>query len=96
MPKAPPRFILLYAALYAAYGVASPFLPAFVAERGLPAAQLGTAQAFYGTVGIGGATALLTVASGALYAEIGAQGFWVMAALCAIALPLTLLLRRSR
>ena len=36
-----PRFLLLYAALYAAFGVASPFLPAFVSARGLPAAQLG-------------------------------------------------------
>ena len=35
VPKALPRFILLYAAMYAAYGVASPFLPAFVSERGL-------------------------------------------------------------
>jgi MFS transporter, PPP family, 3-phenylpropionic acid transporter len=36
-----PRFLLLYAAMYAAFGVASPFLPAFVSARGLPAAQLG-------------------------------------------------------
>ena len=36
-----PRFLLLYAALYAAFGVASPFLPALVNARGLPAAQLG-------------------------------------------------------
>jgi MFS family permease len=33
--------MLLYAALYAAFGVASPFLPALVSARGLPAAQLG-------------------------------------------------------
>ena len=36
-----PRFLLLYAALYAAFGVASPFLPALVNVRGVPAAQLG-------------------------------------------------------
>ena len=36
-----PRFLLLYAALYAAFGVASPFLPALVNARGVPAAQLG-------------------------------------------------------
>jgi hypothetical protein len=35
-----PRFILLYAAMYTAFGVASPFLPALVSARGLPAAQL--------------------------------------------------------
>jgi PPP family 3-phenylpropionic acid transporter len=37
---------------------------------------------------------LLTVVSGALYARLGAQGFWVMAALCALALPLTWKLRQ--
>jgi PPP family 3-phenylpropionic acid transporter len=36
-----PRFLLLYAAMYAAFGVASPFLPALVHARGVPAAQLG-------------------------------------------------------
>jgi Magnesium chelatase, subunit ChlI len=30
-----PRFVLLYAAMYAAFGVASPFLPAFIRARGL-------------------------------------------------------------
>jgi PPP family 3-phenylpropionic acid transporter len=36
-----PRFMLLYAAMYTAFGVASPFLPALVNARGLPAAPLG-------------------------------------------------------
>jgi PPP family 3-phenylpropionic acid transporter len=49
----------------------------------------GTAQAIYGTVGIGASSALLTLASGGLYARMGAQGFWVMAFLCILALPLT-------
>jgi PPP family 3-phenylpropionic acid transporter len=53
-----------------------------------------TAQAIYGTVGIGAATALLTIASGALYGRLGPQGFWVMAALCALAFPLTWKLRQ--
>jgi hypothetical protein len=35
------RFILLYAAMYAAFGVASPFLPAFLTARGLSPEQLG-------------------------------------------------------
>ncbi len=35
------RFIVLYVAKYAAYGVASPFFPAFLGERGLAAEQLG-------------------------------------------------------
>jgi PPP family 3-phenylpropionic acid transporter len=47
-----------------------------------------TALTLYGTVGIGAASALLTLASGALYGAVGPDGFWVMAALCAIALPL--------
>jgi PPP family 3-phenylpropionic acid transporter len=62
-----------------------------IAPQGLE----GTAQAIYGTVGIGAATALLTFVSGALYARLGAQGFWVMAALCALALPMTLKLREG-
>src|SRR5512145_1090175 len=35
------KFILLYAAMYAAFGVASPFLPAFLSARGLAPEQLG-------------------------------------------------------
>jgi PPP family 3-phenylpropionic acid transporter len=61
--------------------------------RTVPQGLEGTAQALYGTLGIGLATALLTVLSGALYARLDSQGFWVMAALCALALPLTLRLR---
>jgi PPP family 3-phenylpropionic acid transporter len=54
----------------------------------------GTAQAIYGTVGIGTATALLILVSGVLYARLDAQGFWVMAGLCALAFPLTWKLRQ--
>ncbi|MBV9431235.1 MAG: MFS transporter, partial [Hyphomicrobiales bacterium] len=35
------RFVLLYAALYAAFGVSSPFLPAFFSSRGLDAEEVG-------------------------------------------------------
>jgi PPP family 3-phenylpropionic acid transporter len=62
--------------------------------RVVPAGLEGTAQAVYGTVGIGTATALLTLLSGGLYARFGAQGFWVMAALSAAALPVAWTLRR--
>jgi PPP family 3-phenylpropionic acid transporter len=34
------RFVLLYAALYSAFGVASPFLPAFISSRGLDAEEV--------------------------------------------------------
>ena len=52
-----------------------------------------TALTIYGTVGIGVATALLTVACGPIFERFGAHGFWAMAALCAAAMPLTLTLR---
>jgi len=64
--------------------------------RIVPQGLEGTAQAIYGTVGIGAASALLTFVSGALYARLGAQGFWVMAALCAFAVPMTWKLREPR
>src|SRR3954453_17931441 len=35
------RFMTLYAALFSAFGFASPFLPAFLAERGLGPEELG-------------------------------------------------------
>jgi MFS transporter, PPP family, 3-phenylpropionic acid transporter len=47
-----------------------------------------TAQALYGTVAAGAATALLTLASGFLYAWLDGQAFFAMAALCAAAMPL--------
>ena len=53
-----------------------------------------TAQAMY-ALGAGATTALLTLASGSLYGAVGAQGFWVMAVLCAAALPLARGLRRA-
>jgi len=60
----------------------------------VPPGLEGTAQAIYGTVGIGAATALLTLISGTLYARLGAHGFWVMAMLSALAVPLTWKLRQ--
>jgi MFS transporter, PPP family, 3-phenylpropionic acid transporter len=60
----------------------------------VPQGLEGTAQAIYGTVGIGTATALLILVSGVLYARLDAQGFWVMAGLCALAFPLTWKLRQ--
>jgi PPP family 3-phenylpropionic acid transporter len=53
----------------------------------VPSSLAGTAQAFYGTVGIGGATALLTMVAGWLFAHFGAAGFWGMALLSCAALP---------
>jgi MFS transporter, PPP family, 3-phenylpropionic acid transporter len=52
-----------------------------------------TALTVYGSIGIGVPTALLTLASGQLYAHFGAHGFWVMATFCAAALPFARTLR---
>jgi PPP family 3-phenylpropionic acid transporter len=62
--------------------------------RIVPPGLEGTAQALYGTVGIGVTTAGLTLVAGVLYARVGAHGFWAMAALCALACPLTWQLRQ--
>ena len=47
------RFMLLYGALFSAFGCASPFLPAFLAGRGLGPEELGLV--------LGGATAIRLV-----------------------------------
>jgi PPP family 3-phenylpropionic acid transporter len=61
----------------------------------VPRDLAGTAQAVYGLLGVGGATAVLTAASGWLYARYGAHAFWAMSALCLAALPVIALLHRS-
>jgi PPP family 3-phenylpropionic acid transporter len=66
-----------------------------VIARTVPDGLEGTAQAIYATVGIGAATALITLLSGILYSGLGARGFLAMAALCALALPLTYKLRHA-
>ncbi len=60
----------------------------------VPRELAGTAQALYGIIGIGGASALSTVLSGWLYARYGADGFWAMAFLCSAALPAIWMLHR--
>ncbi len=54
-----------------------------------------TAQAVYGLVGVGGATAVLMLLSGWLYARFGPAGFWAMGALCTAAFPVIWLLHRA-
>ena len=56
--------------------------------RVVPDHLAATAQAIYGTVGVGAATALITVISGLLYARMGAWAFGVMSMLCLAALPI--------
>jgi PPP family 3-phenylpropionic acid transporter len=62
----------------------------------VPIRLAATAQAFYGTVAVGIASTLLTLGSGPLYASWGPAGFWLMAALCAIAMPVAWGLRRNQ
>jgi PPP family 3-phenylpropionic acid transporter len=59
-----------------------------VIGRSVPVHLAATAQAVYGTLAIGASTAILTVASGSLYAWLDGHGFWVMAMFCAVGLPL--------
>src|SRR5271166_2106176 len=47
----------------------------------VPSSLAGMAQAVYGTIGIGGATALSSILSGWLFARWGPTGFWGMALL---------------
>jgi PPP family 3-phenylpropionic acid transporter len=63
--------------------------------RLVPANLAATAQAIYGTVAIGATTAMVTLLSGTLYGRFGASGFWVMATLCASALPFIAALSRT-
>ena len=56
----------------------------------VPSGLAATAQAMY-ALGAGAATALLTGASGVLYARLGAGAFLGMALLCILAMPLALL-----
>lgn len=64
--------------------------------RVVPVALAATAQAVYATLAIGATAALVTLGSGPLYGEFGAGAFWVMAALCALALPVAAGLRAPR
>jgi PPP family 3-phenylpropionic acid transporter len=59
----------------------------------VPLRLAATAQTVYGTLGAGAAVAILTFGSGVLYEHLGGRGFWVMAALCAAAIPIAMRVR---
>jgi PPP family 3-phenylpropionic acid transporter len=59
----------------------------------VPMRLAATAQSTYGSLGSGLATAVLTLLAGPLYARFVAGGFWPMALLCSVAVPLALALR---
>ena len=60
---------------------------------GLPPGQAATAQTLHASLGTGLAMGVLTYLCGPLYASFGGAGFWAMAGLCALALPLAMQLR---
>jgi len=74
----------LHGLTFALFHLASMRLIGATVPRNLAA----TAQALYGTAAVGASSALLTVASGSLFASLGGEAFWVMAILCAAAMPL--------
>jgi PPP family 3-phenylpropionic acid transporter len=53
-----------------------------------PVRLAATAQAIYGTLSVGLASALVTLASGVLYARAGGAAFLIMAVLCLLAVPI--------
>ncbi len=59
----------------------------------VPAGLAATALTLYGTLGSGASSVLMTLVSGPLYGRFGSSGFWVMAGLCLVAVPLSLGLR---
>ena len=62
----------------------------------VPSNVAATALTLYGTLGAGLSGVLLTLASGPLYASLGATGFFAMAGLCALAIPVALTLKLPR
>jgi PPP family 3-phenylpropionic acid transporter len=61
----------------------------------VPPALAATAQGIYGGVAVGTMTAVMTLVSGPLYGALGPRAFWVMALLCAAALPIAFAMRKS-
>ena len=59
-----------------------------IIARTVPVSLSATAQTVYNTFALGLASAIMTLASGYLYAWFGMRAFWAMAVLCALALPL--------
>jgi MFS transporter, PPP family, 3-phenylpropionic acid transporter len=60
----------------------------------VPPPLAATAQGIYGGVAVGTMTAIMTFVSGPLYGAFGPRAFWVMALLCAAALPIAFAMRQ--
>jgi MFS transporter, PPP family, 3-phenylpropionic acid transporter len=59
----------------------------------VPLTFIATALAIYGTLAVGAVTSLVTLASGALYGQFGAAGFWAMAVLSISSMPFIVMLK---
>src|SRR5215203_5989225 len=72
------RFILLFAFLYAAFGVHSPFFPSFLSARGLEPEAIGVVLAAGTAIRLVAAPLAGRIAAAALLAlgYLGAWGFW--------------------
>jgi len=64
-------------------------------QRVIPQERAATAQSLYSAFGMGAPTGLLTFLSGMMYARIGGNVFFAMAALCLLALGLVAPMRRA-
>jgi PPP family 3-phenylpropionic acid transporter len=89
--------LLLFAvqALHAATFGAQHLATMAVLGRVAPGAGAGTAQTVHAALGPGLAMGVLTLSCGPLYAAYGGGGFLAMAALCAAAVPVALMLGRA-
>ena len=73
------------------YAVTHLAIVSFIAQR-ISARRAATAQSLNTALTMGGALALATAASGFLYAAIGVRGYFLMTAMCALALAASLAL----
>ncbi len=91
-PPLPLLFVVncLHAASFGAMHLAS----IRVLAEHVPAHLAGTAQTLHSSLGVGVIMAALTLACGPLYAGLGGDGYWAMAALAALAVPAVWRLRK--
>lgn len=82
---------ILHAATFGAQHLAT----MMVLSRVVPPAQAGTAQALHASLGGGLSIGLLTLFAGPLYGAFAGGGYWMMAALCAAAVPACFALARA-
>jgi MFS transporter, PPP family, 3-phenylpropionic acid transporter len=63
-------------------------------SRVVPVRLAATAQTFYATIAMGATSAGVTLVAGSLYGQLGPAAFWVMAAMCGLAVPVARGLRQ--